>query len=234
MDKYKLIAIIAAIIVILLIIVLTSRDRIYRTYLKYRTIGNKENITGKQLAGYAKQALNLDQLTFTLTDTKLGDAYSPKFKCLILSNEVCNMASLSSLTIVAHELGHACQDKESTPLFILSQFLRRITNFTNKFIMPLLIAGILMFLFKYPTETIGSTLMIISGVLFVLHVVNLIITIPLEYNASSRGLKFLKENNFVSLSELKKAKKLLSIAAQTYIAGLFDSILILNTKRKRK
>ena len=56
----------------------------------------------------------------------------------------------------------------------------------------------------------------------------------LEYNASSRALRFLKNYNYVSASELKKAKKLLSIAAQTYIVGLFDGLFVFNKKRTKK
>ena len=75
--------------------------------------------------------------------------------------------------------------------------------------------------------------MIISGSLFGLHVLRLIILIPLEYDASRRALKYLKENEFVSPNEYRKAKKLLGIAAQTYIVALFDDLFILNKKRKK-
>lgn len=234
MDKYQIIAIIAGIILLLIIIVLTSRSRIIKTYQKYMKVGNKANMTGKQLAFISKENLNLDGLEFALTDNTLGDAYSPKYNTLILSKEVCDTASLSSLTIVAHELGHAMQHKNNSGLFFLTQLFLKITNFTNKFIVPLLAFGLLSFIIKYPNENLGITLMIISTLLFLIHVVTKIITIPLEYNASHRALKYLKEYNYVSPSEYKKAKKLLNIAAQTYIASLFDSLFILNKKRRKK
>ena len=197
-------------------------------------IGNKANITGKQLAFISKKLLGLDELEFALVEDKLADAYSPKLKTLILSREVCDTASLSSLTIVAHELGHAMQHKNDSGLFFLNQLFGKLTRFTNHFIIPLLIIGLASFVFKIPDGELGITLMIIAGILFGLHVLYLICTIPLEYDASRRALKYLKENNFVSTSELKKAKKLLGIAAQTYIVGLFDGLFVLNTKRKRK
>lgn len=234
MDKYQIIVIVAGIILLLIIIVLSSRSRIYRTYQKYLKVSNKANLTGKELAFISKQNLELDELQFALTDITLGDAYSPKHKTLILSQEVCNTASLSSLTIVAHELGHAVQHKNNTGLFYLSQMFTKLTNFTNRFILPLLIIGLLSFLLKYPNDQIGKILMIISGVLFLIHVLTQIINIPLEYDASRRALKYLKEYNYVSPSEYRKAKKLLSIAAQTYIASLLDGLFILNKKRKRK
>lgn len=232
MDKYKVIAIIAIIIIILLIIVLTSRTRIVKVYDKYMKIGNKANLTGKQLAFISKANLELNGLDFALTKNKLGDAYSPKYNTLILSEEVCNTASLSSLAIVAHELGHAMQKKENSALFFVSQLFGKITRFTNNFILPLLIVGLLSFIFKYPNDSLGMILMIISGGLFIFHVLNQILNIPVEYDASHRALKYLKEYNYVSPNEYSKARRLLSVAAQTYIANLFDGILIIKKKKK--
>ena len=234
MDKYQIIAIIAAIILFLIIMVLSSRTRIYKTYLKYLKVSNKADMTGKDLAFISKQNLELHDLQFALTDATIGDAYSPKYKTLILSKEVCETASLSSLTIVAHELGHACQHKESSGLFFISQLFTKITLLTNKFILPLLVIGALLFLLKYPNDQLGEILMIISGILFLLHVINKIITIPLEYDASRRALKYLKEYKYVSPSEYRRAKKLLGIAAQTYIASLLDGLFIFNLNKKRK
>lgn len=233
LDEYKVIAIIAAIILILLIIVLTSRTRIVKTYDKYMKVNNKANLTGQQLAAFAKEMLHLDDLQFALTKNKLGDAYSPKYKTLIMSEEVCYTASLSSMAIVSHELGHATQDKESTVLFYTCRLFNKIASFTNKFIIPLLVVGLFLYIFKYPNETLGASLMITSGVLFVLHVLNQVLNIPLEYNASARALKFLKKYQLLSPSEYRKAKHLLSIAAQTYIAGLLDGLFILNRKKKK-
>lgn len=234
MDKYQVLAIILAVIIVLLIIVFTSRTRIVKTYEKYMRIGNKANITGKELAFISKRNLELNNLEFALTDRKLGDAYSPKYHTLILSEEVCNTASLSSLTIVAHELGHAVQHKNETPLFVLNQLVKGLTRLTNKLIFPLLIIGLFLYLLKIPNESLGAILMIISLSLFLLHILELIVIIPLEYNASSRALKYLKEYNYLSPSEHRKAKKLLNVAAQTYIAGLFDDLFILNKRRKKK
>ena len=234
MDKYQIIAIIAAIILFLIIMVLSSRTRIYKTYLKYLKVSNKANLTGKELAFASKQNLELTDLQFALTDETIGDAYSPKYKTLILSKEVCETASLSSLTIVAHELGHDCQHKESSGLFFTSQLFTKMTMITNKLIVPLLVIGMLLFLLKYPDDQLGEALMIASGIFFLLHVFNKIITIPLEYDASRRALKYLKEYNFVSPGEYRRAKKLLGIAAQTYIASFLDGLFIIKFKKKKR
>lgn len=234
MDEYKLIAIVACIILVLIIIVLSSRSRIVRTYKRYMRVDNQANLTGEQFAVIAKEHLDLKGLKFALTKQKLGDAYSSKYKTLIISEEVCKTASLASLTIVAHELGHAQQHQGNNILFVLTRFLRFITNFTNILIVPLLVLGMCSKIFSYPNADIGYILILTSIILFAIHVLNQILTVPLEYDASRRALKYLKENKFLSSNEHKKAKKLLSIAAQTYIANLLDGILILNIKKKRK
>ena len=150
-----------------------------------------------------------------------------------MSEEVCNTASLASLTIVAHELGHAMQHKENSTLFNTTILTNKITRLTSKLIFPLLVIGLFFVAFDYPTPDFGYVMMIISGTLFMIQVLNKILTIPLEYNASKRALKFLKENNYLTNGEHFRAKKLLGIAAQTYIASLFDE-LIPHKKSKKK
>ena len=234
MDKYKIIAILAVILLILIIVVLNSRTRIYKTYEKYMRVDNKLNITGKQLAFFAKAHLGLTELQFALTKRKLGDAYVYKHKTLLLSEEVCNYASLSSLTIVAHELGHAMQHRDNTTLFNVVIFCNRLTRLTSKLIFPLLVLGLFFFAFKYPTDDFGYILMLISGSLFLLQILNKFLNIPLEYDASRRALKYLKENNFVTPGEYSKAKRLLGIAAQTYIASLFDELIPIHLLKRNK
>jgi len=234
LDRYQVLAIVGIVLVILLILVLSSRSRIIRTYNKYLRIDNKLNITGKQLAFIAKDQLKLNDLQFALTKRKLGDAYNYKYKTLILSEEVCNTASLASLTIVAHEIGHALQHKEDSPLFAITVLTNKLTRLTSSLIFPLFIFGLFFFAFKYPSEDFGYILMIISGCLLLLQILNKLLNIPLEYNASRRGLKFLKDYKVLSTTEHIRAKRLLGIAAQTYIASLFDELIPIKHKRKQR
>ena len=234
MKTYQLWLIVLISLIFLLLMVLTSRTRIVRTYNKYMRVDNKHNITGKQLAFFLKDKLNISYLKFALTKRKLGDAYNYKHRTLILSEEVCNTASLASLTIVAHEMGHANQHKEKSVLFSTSIFLKHLTFLTSKFIFPLLIIGVIFHFLGYPNENTGYILIIISICLFIIHFLNKLLVIPLEYNASRRGLKFLKEYNILSSSEYAKAKKLLGIAAQTYIAGFFDEMFSFITIKRKK
>lgn len=227
--EVKIVLAVVAILIILLLIVLSSRTRIRKVYKRYMGVGNQANLTGSQFASIAIEQLDLD-IGLAVTDGELTDAYSPKDKVLIMSRDVCNNASLSSLTIVAHELGHALQQKKNDQMFGLSQIVGRINRFISKLFMPILIAGIITLFFNM---NLGINLLWTSLAIFLFNIFDKLITIPVEYNASHRGLWYLKEYHYLSANEYGKAKKLLGIAAQTYIASLFDGIIIFGSKLNR-
>ena len=227
--QVKIILAIVAVLIVLLAIVLSSRKRIRKVYKRYMGVGNQANLTGSQFASIAIEQLDLN-ISLAVTDGELTDAYSPKQKVLIMSRDVCNNASLSSLTIVAHELGHALQQKKNDPMFNLSQIIGRINRFISKFFVPVLLAGIVAIFFSM---NVGLTLLWTALGIFLFNIFDKIITIPVEYNASHRGLWYLKEYHYLSHNEYGKAKKLLGIAAQTYIASLFDGIIIFGNKLNR-
>lgn len=221
-----------AIFLVLIVLVFTARTRIKRIYTKYLTQGNSKNITGYALANYAKEKLELDQLSLATTDKHLNDAYMGKNKTLILSNAVCNYASLTSIAVTAHELGHALQDRQNNRLFGLITILNRITRFTNHFIMPLLLVGLGMYALGYFNilsayyVTLGTNLSYTAFTLFLLQIAIKLTTIPLEYDASKKGYWFLKEYGLINKQEQRKIKHLLNTAALTYIASLFDGVIL--------
>lgn len=225
-----------AILLVLAVLVFTSRRRIAHIYKKYLTVGNSKNITGLQLATIAKEKLELDHLNYALTEKDLGDAYVAKTKTLILSNGVANFSSLTSLAVVAHELGHAIQDRQNNRLFGLIQIFSKLTRFFNRFVMPLLLVGLTLFALGYfhiidaTWYSLGVTLTYISFVLIFFQIVVKFATIPLEYDASKKALWFLKDYGFVTKTELRHAKKLLNVAALTYIASLFDGFIVVGNK----
>lgn len=216
----------------LVCIAISSRYRIRAIYRKYLKVANHSDLSGKQLAAVSIDYLNLPNLHLAVTDGELTDAYSPKHQTLIMSREVCDSASLASITIVAHELGHAVQHKNGNPLFTLCNILAKLTIFTSKFIIPLLVVGFLMYMFKIYAD-IALILLYTSLGLFLLQLLQKVLTIPLEYGASKIALKYLKDYNFLSRGEMRQAKRLLRVAAQTYIASLFDGFFIAGNKLKR-
>lgn len=232
----KIIITLAVIFIVLMLMVFTSRYRIVKIYKKYLTQGNSKNITGYELALLAKEKLELDHLNFAVTDNDLADAYNPKTKTLIMSHSVKNYASLTSISVVAHEIGHAIQDKQNNRLFGLVHIFSKITRFTNKFIIPSLLAGFTLSVLGYfeivnnSLTNLGYTLCYVGFALFLFHAITKLCNIPLEYDASKKALWFLKDYNIIKKSETKIVKRILSVAALTYIASLFDGIVIFSHK----
>ena len=140
MDKYKIYIILGIIIILLLIIIFASKTAIIRVYKKYSKIPNSAKIYGKDFAVAARSQLKLD-INLAIIDGLLTDCYSTKSKTLMMSDGTCNSKSLASIVIISHELGHAVQHKTKHPLLYLSNFLRKLTRFTNFFIIPLFIAS---------------------------------------------------------------------------------------------
>lgn len=221
--------IIGGVVLFFLIWLFSARRRIMSAYKKYIRTPNDNGISGERIAAYGKQHMNLN-IEFALVKGTLTDAYSSRKKMLYLSKDICESESIASCAVVAHELGHAMQDKENMPLFRLNHLLNVFTHFTNRFIIPLLIFGLAFMIFKWPTETIGLNMVISSGILFALHALFKLLTIPVEIDASKRAIRFLTNAKIINKNEVPKVKRFLKIAAQTYIVGLFDDFTI--TARK--
>lgn len=224
--------VIGCIVLFLIVSIATSRSRIKRIYRKYMNMPNSVDLTGKEYAFILKKHLNLEDLNFALSQGELTDAYNSKTKTLILSEGVCNTASIASIAIVSHEIGHAVQDKKKSGMLILTNIFRRITKLTNKLVMPLLAISLLCFLTTELDPEIALTFLYLGAIFFLFHVFNLLINIPLEYNASQIALKFLRKNKILKESEYERVKYLLKVALQTYIASFFDEIILFGFKRR--
>ena len=227
--ELKIILAVVGILLFLLAVVLSSRNRIKKMYRKYLNVGNQSNLTGGQFAQIAAEQLDLN-IQLAVKDGELIDAYAYKQRVLIMSHAVCNSASLASLTIVAHELGHALQHSKNDPMFGLSLIWSKINRFTKRFFVPFLVAGLVTLFFNFG---LGQTFLWVSLGIFAFNLLDKIFNIPVEYDASKRALWYLKEYHYLSPGEVHKAKKLLNIAAQTYIASLFDGIIIFGNKLNR-
>ena len=222
-------------ILLLLILLFSSRTRIREKYNKYTKIANERGLNGVEVANIIINQKNLN-ISLAQDDEDLCDAYFPKERTLLMSGKVCNHPSIASVAIVCHELGHATQHKEGTFLYRSNMFLGKLTRFTNKLIVPLLVFGLLFYTIKWPTPDIGLTLCITSATLFLLHAIVKIIIIPLEFDASKRALKMIQENQLLTKKEIRKSKSLLNTAGQTYIVALFDDFrnMLYTIFRRRK
>lgn len=160
------------------------------------------------------------KLQFIQISQLAGDAYS-KGK-LFLSTNTLNKNSLASITIIAHELGHAKQDKEGGKLKRL-HFLRGFGKIIGVFLSLLIIAGIVMLILGEDYFNISFILLGCAAGIFVLSLFTKLLTISIEKDASKKAIKMLEE--YLSEGELKKAKRFLKDARLTYWADFLRLIL---------
>jgi hypothetical protein len=198
-----------------LILALIAQWWVRSSYQKYLEVRNGAGISGLEAAQMLMRRLGL-RLNIERAQGSLSDHYDPRNKVLRLSQGVANRPSVASLAIVAHELGHAEQDAQAyTPMRIRSGLVP-VVNFTSWLGPILFMAG--WWLSLRPIAWLG-VLAFGGAALFAL------VTLPVEINASQRGLRMLDQSGILtSQAEKRKARRVLMAAALTYVAALAQAI----------
>jgi len=198
-----------------LILALIAQAWVRRSYQKYLEVRNGAGVTGLEAAQRMMRQLGI-HLNIERAPGMLSDHYDPRRRVLRLSEGVANRASVASLAIVAHELGHAAQDaQEYTPMRIRSGLVP-VVNFTSWLGPILFILGY--WLSLRPIAWLG-VLAFGGAALFAL------VTLPVEINASQRGLRLLERSGILtSRAEKKQARTVLTAAALTYVAALAQAV----------
>jgi len=185
----------------------------YHTYSKIPTV---RGVTGAQAARHLLDAEGITDVQVELTQGFLSDHYDPRSRVLRLSEGVYAGDSLASVGVAAHEAGHAIQHARGYAPMRLRSALVPMASIGSNFSWILLIIGFIL----------ASKAMISAGLLFFTAVVLFqIVTLPVEFNASSRALKALPAAGILSDSEVAGARKVLSAAALTYVAAAAAAIM---------
>ncbi len=209
-----------------IIIASWAQIKVDSTFKKYNNILATSNITASELIRALVSAAGMN-IQVTQTSGRLSDHYDSKKKVIALSNEVYHSSSIAALGVACHEFGHALQDQKHYAPFRLRQILIPITNLMSQLLWPLVIIG-LIFSFAIVDGGLIGSIFIWSGIgVFGGSVLVNLVTLPVEYNASNRAIKLLRETSTLTEEELDGAKKTLNAAALTYVAALLVSILYL-------
>lgn len=198
-----------------LILALLAQAWVQSAYRKYQRVTNSARINGLDAARRMMRDVGM-QLRIEGSRGTLSDHYDPRNNVLRLSPGVAQQPSIASLAIVAHELGHAQQDASSFALLKLRSGLVPMVNFTSWLGPILFMAGI--FLGIYDLAWVGV-------ICFAGAAVFSLVTLPVELDASRRGLAMLKRNGLLQTKEEKQgARRVLTAAAMTYVAALAQAI----------
>jgi Zn-dependent membrane protease YugP len=224
-DEYYLILVVPTII-----LSLWAQIMVKSTFAKYSRIACSRNITGQDAAALLLRVNNIRDVRIEAVGGSLTDHYAPSAKVLRLSRPVYNKSSIAAVGVAAHETGHAIQHARSWGPLALRSTLVPVANIGSSFGPWLAAAGIF---FSLPI------LINIGIVLFGGAVLFYVITLPVEFNASSRAVAILRDNNVLTPEELQGVKKVLTAAAMTYVASALTALmsflrLILLSRNRRR
>ncbi len=203
-------------ILVPVIIGLYAQMRVSGAYSKNLRRLSRSGITGAQAAAAVMESAGIGDVRITEIKGHLTDHYDPTRKVLALSSENFRGTSLAALGVAAHEAGHAIQHKQGYAPLKLRMSLIPVTNFVSQLLPIVMIGGFLLF-HSYVTILIGIAIYLILS-LFQL------VTLPVEFNASSRAKKQLRALRLVGEGEMDGVEETLDAAAFTYVAAFVSSL----------
>ncbi len=200
------------------VISMIASSKVKSTYAKYGQVRSHSGMTATDAARRILDNAGLRHVRIERIAGDLTDHYSPKELVLRLSDTTINSTSIAAIGVAAHECGHAIQHaKQYAPLNIRNAIVP-VVNIGSKLSWPMILIGLLL----------GFTGFLDLGIiLFSFSLIFQLITLPVEFNASSRALQILDDSNMLYDDELRGAKKVLSAAAMTYVAAAISTLLSL-------
>ncbi|MFV0343302.1 MAG: zinc metallopeptidase [Anaerocolumna sp.] len=199
------------------ILSLMASARVKSTFAKYSKVRSLSGMTGAQAAERILQSAGIYDVSIQHVSGNLTDHYDPRNKTLSLSDSVYNQTSVAAVGVAAHECGHAIQhDKNYVPLKLRAAILP-VANIGASISWPLIILGIIL--------GYSQSLIYLGIILFSFAVLFQLVTLPVEFNASSRAVRILNDSGILYGDEIDQTKKVLGAAALTYVAGAAASIL---------
>ncbi|HPT60631.1 MAG TPA: zinc metallopeptidase [Bacillota bacterium] len=191
-----------------------AQFKVQSAFQKYSQMQSQKGYTGAQVARDILDRVGLTDVPVEITRGRLTDHYDPKNRVMRLSPEVYNGNSIAALGVAAHETGHAIQHMEGYSFLNLRNAIYPVAAFGSQAAFPIFFIGLLF------GSGVGYTLMTLGIYMFLAALVFQVITLPVEFNASSKALMLLNNGNYLTVDETNKAKKVLTAAALTYVAAV--------------
>ncbi|MCX7842936.1 MAG: zinc metallopeptidase [Clostridia bacterium] len=208
---------------------LYAQYKVRSTYNKFSRIANRRGITGYDIARVILDRNGLHNVQVQAIPGELSDHYDPRTRVVRLSQGVFGSGSVAAIGIAAHETGHAIQHKAGYAPMALRSTLVPAANIGSMAGPYMAIFG-LIFGWSFLTN--------LGLILFTIAVAFYLITLPVEFNASSRAVKAIESSGVLAYDEIEQAKKVLRAAAMTYVASaavamasLLRLVLLANSRR---
>lgn len=201
--------------------------KLHKTYSKYNGYFTRSHMTGRDTAARLLSANHIHDISIGKVPGALSDHYHPAKKVINLSESVYGCDSIAAVAVAAHEVGHAVQKKKGYVPYKIRNGLVAVTNIGSRLAMPLVLLGLILDLFVAGTQNsdVGFYLAMAGVALYGLSTVFMLVTLPVEFDASRRAKKMLVAEGILEEDELPAASKMLSAAAMTYVASLLTSLI---------
>lgn len=204
------------IIILTFVITLGAQAYINSAYRSTKKIMSKKGLTGSDVARMILDNNGLQNVKVVETSGILSDHYDPRSKIVRLSPDVYGRSTIASVSVAAHECGHAIQDKNDYVFLRVRNSIVPLVNFAST-------AGYFAILVGVFAGALGFLWI---GILMELVILFFqIITLPVEFDASRRGLSYLDELKIIDSKERNKCAKMLRAAALTYVASVVTAVL---------
>lgn len=200
---------------LLMILPLWAQMRVKNTYNKYSKVATSSHMKGAQVARKILDDNGLYDVQVEEVKGMLTDHYDPRKKVVRLSSGNFHGQSMASSAVAAHEVGHAIQDAEEYAFLKFRSSLVPVASFGSNAAIFIIIAGIIL---TRPNLILLGVIFMAAAVLFQL------VTLPVEFNASSRAMDQLVVTGIIQNNEERETKKVLNAAALTYVAAAIVAV----------
>ncbi|MBT2618305.1 MULTISPECIES: zinc metallopeptidase [unclassified Bacillus (in: firmicutes)] len=201
---------------IIILIPIYAQMKVKSTYKKYSKVSASSGMSGAETARAILDQNGLFNVRVEETPGMLSDHYDPRDKTVRLSTDNYHGHSVAGVAVAAHEVGHAIQDKEAYAFLRFRHALVPVANFGSNISWILILIGMLA---SIPELLLAGIVFMAAAVLFQ------VITLPVEFNASSRAMDQLVSAGVIRNDEERETKKVLSAAAMTYVAAALVAVL---------
>lgn len=204
-----------------------ANAKVHSAYNKYGAMETRSRMTGYDTAQRLLRRGGATDISVGRVRGHLSDHYNPTRKEVNLSDSVYGNDSVAAVAVAAHEVGHVMQKKSGYFPYKLRTALVKVTNIGSALAVPLVLVGLILDVFITATKNsdVGFYVALAGVVLYGLSLLFALVTLPVEYNASQRAKKMLVAEGILTQEELPYADKMLSAAAQTYVASLLTSLI---------
>lgn len=202
--------------IISVLITMGAQAFISSSYNKYSKVNTNKGLTGEEVARKLLDKHGLNDIKVQATTGYLSDHYDPKARVIRLSEGIFNKSTIAAVSVACHECGHAIQDKNNFLFLRIRSSLVPVVNLCSYAGYAAIILGGILSMMGLIWAGIIAEMVIL---LFQL------VTLPVEFDASKRGLKEVKEENILTDSELKGGKVMLTSAALTYVASVATAVI---------